>query len=153
LVRVRSRTLALVEPLADNDLRVQVAPYVSPVVWDLAHVANFEEIWCLRRLGATTGFSTAQDRMLDAIATPRPVRGGLALPSREACLAHLARVRAAVLERLEQVDLSSQDPLVARGYAWELACEHEEQHQETILATLALFERGRYRPPRREGPL
>jgi iron(II)-dependent oxidoreductase len=157
LEAVRRRTLSLVEPIADEDLRRQVAPIVSPVIWDLAHMANFEEIWCLRRLGARPSFSDeARDRMLDAIETPRPVRGKLDLPSRAACLDHMALVRAAVLESLERTDLASEDPLVAGGTAWELACQHEEQHQETILQTLALFERGRCplpgRPARATAP-
>ena len=44
----RARTLALLAPIGDADLVRQVSPLMSPLVWDLAHVGHYEELWLLR---------------------------------------------------------------------------------------------------------
>ena len=45
LARIRRRTWALVEPLADHLLERQVSDFVSPLVWDLGHIASFERLY------------------------------------------------------------------------------------------------------------
>jgi len=40
----RERTLALVEPLSDADVESQHVEIMSPLVWDLAHIAAYEEL-------------------------------------------------------------------------------------------------------------
>jgi iron(II)-dependent oxidoreductase len=150
LKQVRRRTLALVAPLADDDLRRQVDPIVSPVLWDLLHVANFEERWTHRRLnGGEPLADPIVDQMLDPEVTPRRGRGALDLPSREAAMSYLERAHAAAMDALTFTPLRrGADPVALGGYAFELVAQHEEQHQETILQTLALMEPGRYVPPR-----
>ena len=46
----RQTTLRLLEPVADEQLVAQVSPIMSPLVWDLAHIGWFEELWLIRRL-------------------------------------------------------------------------------------------------------
>ena len=48
LGHARRRTEALLEPLADEQLTHQYSPLQSPLVWDLAHIGYFEELWLLR---------------------------------------------------------------------------------------------------------
>src|SRR6185436_13593122 len=47
LEHARERTEALLEPLSDEQLTQQVSPLQSPLVWDLAHIGHFEELWLL----------------------------------------------------------------------------------------------------------
>ena len=47
LARARDRTLALVE-FDDAELLRQYDPLMSPLVWDLAHIGQQEELWLLR---------------------------------------------------------------------------------------------------------
>ena len=47
LEAVRRRSLALLDPLPEPDLLRQHSPIMSPLVWDLAHVGNYEELWLL----------------------------------------------------------------------------------------------------------
>ena len=51
LSRVRQRTFTMTGSLADDDLHLQYSPLMSPLVWDMGHIANFEEFWLLRELG------------------------------------------------------------------------------------------------------
>ncbi|MGZ8694942.1 MAG: DinB family protein, partial [Gaiellaceae bacterium] len=57
----RRRVLELLAPLDDDDLCRQHSELMSPLVWDLAHCAHFEELWLVRALGG----SGSSDRRLD----------------------------------------------------------------------------------------
>ena len=83
LDRARARTLELLEPLSDDDLRRQWSPLMSPLVWDLAHIGHFEELWLLRRLGGGRATDVRYDQIYDAFAHGRDERPGLALESTE----------------------------------------------------------------------
>ena len=50
LLEARARTLLLAAPLSDDDLRAQHDPLMSPILWDLGHIAHFEELWLTRNL-------------------------------------------------------------------------------------------------------
>ena len=47
MARARTRTLRLVD-FDDAELCRQYDPLMSPLVWDLAHVGQQEELWLLR---------------------------------------------------------------------------------------------------------
>ncbi|MBX8688141.1 ergothioneine biosynthesis protein EgtB, partial [Mycobacterium sp. 20091114027_K0903767] len=47
LTRARERTLRLVD-FDDAELHRQYSPLMSPLVWDLAHIGQQEELWLLR---------------------------------------------------------------------------------------------------------
>ena len=48
LARARAATQALFAPLSNEELAAQVSPLMTPLVWDLAHIGYFEELWLLR---------------------------------------------------------------------------------------------------------
>ena len=52
----RERTIRLTEPISDEDLRIQHNPLMSPIVWDLGHIAHFEELWLNRNVHGTVEF-------------------------------------------------------------------------------------------------
>ncbi|HVL03391.1 MAG TPA: DinB family protein, partial [Acidimicrobiales bacterium] len=78
LDQARSVSLALIEPLEDDDLVRQHSPLMSPLAWDLAHVANFEDLWLIRALGADA-VGAAHDHLYDAFRHPRADRPSLPL--------------------------------------------------------------------------
>ena len=47
----RERTLALVEPVCAEDLERVHSTLMSPLVWDLGHIAAFEDLWLVHRFG------------------------------------------------------------------------------------------------------
>jgi gamma-glutamyl hercynylcysteine S-oxide synthase len=127
LEHARERTEALLEPLDDEQLTGQVSPLQSPLVWDLAHIGYFEELWLLRN---GNGDSGGLGDLYDSFAHERAERGALPiLPPAEA-RAYVTKVREEVLERLPE--LAHDDFLVG------MVVQHELQHVETMSQTLAL---------------
>ena len=51
LTGARQRTSQLTDCVDEADLVRQHSPLMSPLVWDLAHIANQEELWLLREVG------------------------------------------------------------------------------------------------------
>ncbi|MBT3499809.1 MAG: hypothetical protein HOD00_09030 [Gemmatimonadales bacterium] len=45
LTEARSRTMLIAAKLAQEDLRLQHDPLMSPIVWDLGHSGHYEEVW------------------------------------------------------------------------------------------------------------
>src|SRR5207247_1235540 len=85
-----------------------------PVVWDLGHVANFEEQWSIRALDPAAPADFVRDRIYDPIANPRPTRKHLPLGNRTACLDYLHELRQRARQRLAQLDLDASAALPAR---------------------------------------
>ena len=46
----REATLALVAPLGEADLERVHSPIMSPLAWDLGHIAAYEDLWLAHRL-------------------------------------------------------------------------------------------------------
>ncbi len=150
LTAVRERTYELYAPLAEADLVRTPAPIMSPPLWDLGHIAAYEELW----LGCTLGGMPSEYPELqcayDAFETPRPERTKIKLLDAEGCRAYLDAVRARSLDVLARTDLDPDgSTLTADGFAFEMVAQHEAQHTETVLQTLQMFTDGTYRPPRR----
>jgi len=148
LREARERTIRLTEPLTDEDLRLQHNPLMSPIVWDLGHIAHFEELWLNRNVHGTVEFGEMPG-IYNPFEHPRRVRGALDLPGRDEVLEILAEVRQRVLEKIETLDLEAGDPLLRDGYVYAMVAQHEYQHNETILQTLQLKLGEPYRAARR----
>jgi len=147
LREARERTVRLIEPLSDDELRQQHDPLMSPIVWDLGHIAHFEELWLTRNVHGTVEFGEMPG-IYNPFEHPRRVRGALDLPGRDEALEIMAEVRERVLAKFETLDLEAGDPLLRDGYVYAMVAQHEHQHNETILQTLQLKRGAPYRAPR-----
>jgi len=147
LEEARARTLQLIEPLTDEDLHTQHDPLMSPIIWDLGHIAHFEELWLVRNLEGPVQFGEMPG-MFNPFENPRRVRGTLRLPSLRECRGLMAEIRTRVLERMSRVDFDSDNELLRDGYVYEMVLQHEYQHNETMLQTLQLKQGMPYRAPR-----
>jgi iron(II)-dependent oxidoreductase len=146
LAEARSRTLLLLSTLGDDDLRRQHDPLMSPIVWDLGHIAHFEELWLTRNLDGPIEFSEMPG-LFNPFEHPRRVRGRLTLPGLAECTDMMREIRERVLARFDEVDLDDDHPLVRDGYVYRMVLQHEYQHDETILQTLQLKQGAPYAPP------
>ncbi|HUQ39888.1 MAG TPA: ergothioneine biosynthesis protein EgtB [Acidimicrobiales bacterium] len=145
LTAARRRSLALLEPLREDDLRRQHSPLMSPLVWDLAHIGNYEDQWLLRALGAAATRDGLDD-VYDAFRHPRRDRPSLPLLAPAEATAYVAMVRDRVLDVLTRTELDESHPLLSRAFVYGMVVQHEHQHDETMLATLQLMEGDGYRP-------
>ena len=127
LEHARRRTETLLDPLSDEQLTRQVSTLQSPLVWDLAHIGYFEELWLLRN-GNVNG--NGLDDLYDSFAHGRAERRMLPILSPDDARAYVSEVRSKVLERLPE--LARDDFLVG------MVAQHELQHVETMTQTLAL---------------
>ena len=147
LDEARTRTLHLVEPLTDEDLHVQHDPLMSPIIWDLGHIAHFEELWLVRNLEGPVEFGEMPG-IYNPFENPRRVRGALQLPTLDECRVLMQEIRSRVIERMSHVRYDSDDELLRDGYVYAMVLQHEYQHGETILQTLQLKQGMPYRAPR-----
>jgi dimethylhistidine N-methyltransferase len=138
LADARVATLALLEPLSDADLVRQWSPLQSPLVWDLAHVGHFEDVWIAQRIGGLPPLLAEGEDLYDAFRHARNGRGELPLLDPAAARDYLARVRDRTVRVVAEASLDGDDPLLAGGFVFGLVVQHERQHVETMLQTIAL---------------
>lgn len=127
----RHRTLALVASVSDADLERVLSPLMSPLVWDLAHIAAYEDLWLTHRYGERPLLRDDLAATYDAFETPRAARGDIELLGPVAARQYLSDVRARTLEVIEERG-------VGDGILHEMVLRHEHQHDETMLQTLQL---------------
>src|SRR5450432_4483038 len=116
LVTARERTQGLTECLDSDDLTRQHSPLMSPLVWDLAHIANQEELWLLREVGGREPMHPEIDSLYDAFEHPRAVRPTLPLLPPAEARSYAREVRGRVMDLLESARFSGA-PLVTDGFA------------------------------------
>ncbi|MDQ6928423.1 MAG: ergothioneine biosynthesis protein EgtB [Actinomycetota bacterium] len=150
LEAVRRRSIQLLEPLDESNLVRQHSPIMSPLVWDLAHVGNFEELWLLRAVNGDQPIDAGLDDVYDAFRHPRPNRPSLPLLSPAETRRYLAEVRGRALDVLDRVgfaeDTGSGGRLLHDAFVYGMVVQHEHQHDETMLATIQLIDGEGYRP-------
>jgi gamma-glutamyl hercynylcysteine S-oxide synthase len=144
----RARTYDLYAPLGDDLAMAAPAPFMSPPVWDLGHIAAYEELWLVQRLAGQESLHPDLQLAYDAFETPRAKRTEVELLDAAACRRYLDHTRDRALDALHSVRLDDDAPELTRGGAvFEMVAQHEAQHTETVLQTLKLFPPGTYRPP------
>jgi iron(II)-dependent oxidoreductase len=152
LAAARRRTYELIEPLDDAQLNRVYSPLLSPLAWDLGHIANFEELWLVQTIGEREPLRGELGRFYDAIENPRKERNELPILRDAELRSYLADVRERTLEVLAEVDVSAdaEDPLLRSGFVYEMLIAHEQQHNETMLQLLQMVDG--YEPLRPTGP-
>ena len=134
LRRARERSVALTDAVDDDDLVRQHSKLMSPLVWDLAHIGNQEELWLVRDVGEREPVRSDIDELYDAFQHPRADRPALPLLDPAEARAYVGQVRDKVLDILERSPLEGRR-LVHDGFAFGMIVQHEQQHDETMLAT------------------
>lgn len=136
----RERTFEVVGDLTDDQLMGPRLAIVNPLLWEIGHVAWFQEKWVLRHVGRQKPIRRDGDALYDSAAIPHDTRWNLPLPSREETLAYMREVRDRVLERLRQPE-----PEPEEVYFVLLSLFHEDMHTEAFAYTRQTLG---YPPPR-----
>jgi gamma-glutamyl hercynylcysteine S-oxide synthase len=134
LTRARNRSQLLTDSVEDDDLVRQHSPLMSPLVWDLAHVGNQEELWLVRDVGGRAPVRQDIDELYDAFKHRRADRPALPLLGPAEARRYVREVRDKVLDVLEHSPLEGR-PLLEQAFAFGMVAQHEQQHDETMLAT------------------
>jgi iron(II)-dependent oxidoreductase len=127
----REATIALVADLDDDALTGVHSPIMSPLVWDLGHIAAYEDLWLAHRHGAVELLRPELAELYDAFETPRAIRGEIETLDTDEALAYMRDVRARVAAIIA-------DRGVGDGVVCEMVIRHELQHSETMRQTLAI---------------
>jgi gamma-glutamyl hercynylcysteine S-oxide synthase len=151
LDEARRRTLQLVEPLSDEQLNTVYSEILSPLAWDLGHIANFEELWLVQTIGRREPMRGELGRFYDAIENPRATRNELPILRGDELRSYMSGVRERTLDVLDEVDIEDGEDLVRDGFVYDLILAHEHQHNETMLQLLQMVER--YEPVERLDPV
>jgi iron(II)-dependent oxidoreductase len=149
LEEARRHTLTLIEPLTEEQLNRVYDPILSPLIWDLGHIANFEELWLVQRIGGREPLRGDLGELYDAIEQPRKIRGELPILKADEVRPYMEQVRERTLEVLDEIELDPDDPVLADGFVYEMLLAHEHQHNETMLQLLQMVEA--YEPAEMDG--
>jgi iron(II)-dependent oxidoreductase len=130
LTEARARTIELVDDLTDERMMGPRLAIVNPLLWEIGHVAWFQEKWVLRHLGEARPLREDGDLLYDSARVPHDTRWDLPLPSREETLGYMQAVLDRIVERL-----SSIEPDEEETYFHLLAVSHEDMHGEAFTYT------------------
>ena len=142
LAEARARTISLIAPVGDELLNRVFSELLSPLAWDLGHIANFEELWLVQTIGGRTPLHGELGIYYDAIENPRRERGELPILHDAELRTYLGEVRERTLEVLAGVDIGpdAENRLLSEGFVYEMIVAHELQHQETMLQLLQMLD-------------
>ena len=129
--RARARTLALLAPIRDQDLERVHSPIMSPLAWDLGHIAAYEDLWLAHRHGGMELLHPELASLYDAFETPRALRGEIEALDPPAARLYMEEVRARSCEVIAERGLGD-------GVVCEMVLRHELQHCETMRQTMAI---------------
>jgi len=127
LAETRERTLALVRGLDDEALHRPLDPIMSPLVWDLGHIAAYEDLWCVHRLAGEPLLREDLADVYDAFETPRAARSDADILRYDEALEYMEAVRERTLAVMDEPHDFH-----------ELVLRHELQHTETMRQALFL---------------
>jgi gamma-glutamyl hercynylcysteine S-oxide synthase len=130
LTDARVRTLELVRDLDDEQLMGPQLDTANPLLWELGHVAWFQENFALQRLEGGEKRLPNADAIYNSSTVQREGRWDLALPSRQRTLDYMARVQDAMLQRLCGERASERE-----SELYLLTIFHEDMHDETLVYT------------------
>lgn len=122
---VRARTLAVFGDLAGDDLLGVRAHHLEPPLWELGHVAWFQEYWLLRHLAGDDPIED-RDGAYDSFKVSYRERWDHDFPDRDGMLAYAEAILDRTVATLGDAPTEEQ-----RYFCW-LAAQHEAMHTENI---------------------
>jgi gamma-glutamyl hercynylcysteine S-oxide synthase len=131
LGEARRETLALVSAIGEDDLERVHSPIMSPLVWDLGHIAAYEDLWIAHRHAGMELLRPDLAECYDAFETPRAIRGEIDALGPADARAYLQAVRDRTADAIARHGIGD-------GVVCEMVLRHELQHCETMRQTMAI---------------
>jgi iron(II)-dependent oxidoreductase len=126
----RARTLELIVDLSDEQLVGPMLDTVNPLLWEVGHLAWFQERFVLRQACGEPPIRPYADSVWDSGAIPHDTRWRLMLPSRDETLGYVQEVRDRVIDRV----LGAVDNDVVLHFT-HYTVGHDDMHTEAITYT------------------
>ena len=126
----RDRTMDLVADLSDEDMVGPMLAVVNPLIWEIGHLAWFQEKFVLRQACTEPPILAYGDSIWDSGAIPHDTRWRLVLPSRDETLAYMHEVGERVADRVLRADATD---VVAHFALYSVF--HYDWHTEAITYT------------------
>jgi iron(II)-dependent oxidoreductase len=130
VTEARGRTMDLVHDLSDDQLRVPLLRIINPLLWEIGHVAYFQEYWVLRHASGRQPMLPDADAWYDSAKIAHDTRWDLPLPSRTTTLDYLEATRDRVLDLVAGGNVSP-----TLEYFVQLSVFHEDMHDEAFTIT------------------
>jgi iron(II)-dependent oxidoreductase len=130
VIDARARTLDFVRDLSDEQMRVPLLRIINPFLWEIGHVAYFQEYWVLRHVLGRQPMRADADSLYDSAKIAHDTRWNLRLPSRAETLDYLKATRDRVVEFTD-----SSSPSPDQEYFVLLSLFHEDMHNEAFTIT------------------
>ncbi|MCS7311431.1 MAG: ergothioneine biosynthesis protein EgtB [Acidobacteria bacterium] len=130
VIEARRCTIELVADLTHEQLIGQRLDIVNPLLWEIGHVAWFQERWVLRHVCGMEPVRPDVDALYDSIAIPHELRWDLPLPSLDETLAYMEAVRDRVVDQLHRGT-----PPETLKYFVLYTIFHEDMHDEALTYT------------------
>jgi iron(II)-dependent oxidoreductase len=136
LHEARARTLELIADLSDEQIMGPRLAIVNPPLWEIGHVAFFQEYWLLRHARQQTPILSNGDELYDSARVAHDTRWDLPLPSLEETLDYMQQV----LNRVSGEIPGAASPAATTKpydevYFLHLALYHEDMHAEALAYT------------------
>lgn len=135
----RARTLELIHGLDAARLMGPRLDIVNPFLWEIGHVAWFQEYFVSRRLDGGPSCLPGADALYNSSTVPHDVRWDLPLPPLDQTLDYMARVRDTTMRRLDRGDPTAEETAL-----YLIALYHEDMHDEAFTYTRQMLG---YPPP------
>ena len=134
LVDSRRRTLELGSDLSEDQMMGPQLRIVNPPLWEIGHLAWFQERWNLRRITneefAPSSILGRGDELYDSMEVAHDTRWDLPLLSHEETLSYMHQVLDETLHKLQ-----TEGPTPEADYFARLATFHEDMHGEAFTYT------------------
>src|SRR5881396_3663556 len=130
IVDARTHTFDLVRDLSDEQFRVPLLRIINPFLWEIGHVAYFQEFWVLRHAANQPAMMPDGDALYDSAKVAHDTRWNLPLPSRDVTIGYLEKVRDRVIDRLASPGFDERE-----AYFVQLSVFHEDMHDEAFTYT------------------
>lgn len=130
VVEAAERAIELVADLDEDQLVGPLLPTVNPLIWEIGHLAWFQEKFVLRQAASEPPLLAYGDALYDSGAVPHDTRWRLVLPSLDDTVAYVREVA----ERVAQKVLDPRSTDVVRHFAL-YSVFHYDWHAEAVTYT------------------
>lgn len=126
----------LINSLKEEELTVQVDELRGPLIWDLGHIAWFEDLWIARNAFGLKPLRSEVDIYYDNERNHKRLRQTMPILQDGALYDYMRTIRQNTLLYLVNCDFDPGNKLLKNGFVFYLALHHELQHHEIMIITL-----------------